>query len=280
MVFENGRKASSRISLYINGEKNNRVKIKQVPNEEEKSVRLLGFWIDEKMSLKEHFSVLTKKISKSLFFMSRVKRLLSLEARKLLYFAHVHSHLIYCLPLFTLATKTEMSKLIKIQKRALRIVFNKSYNHPSSPLFHDIVTLPLDQILEREAIKMLHSISNFQKPETLAHFFKSRYSAHNLNLRISLDFDIPFIAHTKLIMHPLYALPRLWNNSKTICKYINNREEFLKSIRNYFFSIQECNMCSKKYCKICKYEEWIKFQKSKRNIVVKSTHYIRYSTNF
>ena len=141
----------------------------------------------------------------------------------MLYFAHVHSHLIYCLLLYTLATKTELSKLIKLQKKALRIVYNKKRNYSSSPLFHDIVTLPIDHLLEKEAVQLLYSVSNFQEPKSLAHFFSERYFVHNKNLRSTLDFDIPFISSSKLYMHPLYALPRIWNNSKMSCKFNNKR---------------------------------------------------------
>ena len=209
--------------------------------------------------------------------MSRVKRSISLEARKLLYFAHIHSHLTYCLPLFTLATKTDLSKLIRLQKKSLRIVFNKCRTYPSSTLFHSIATLPLDKLLEREIIKLMYSIHYFEKPKSLISFFQMKENEHNINLRISLNYQLPFIRSSKLQMHPLYALPRIWNNSKLTCKYNNVQEEFLSGIRNYYFSIQEVNSCSKRFCKICNYIEWIKHQKLNRNYVVKSTEYIRYS---
>ena len=81
-------------------------------------------------------------------------------------------------------------------------------------------------------------------------------------------------------MHPLYALPRIWNNSKLTCKYLNNKEDFLRDIRFQYFMMQQVNSCDKKFCKICRYEEWLENQKLNRNYTVKSTNYVRYSTKY
>ena len=78
--------------------------------------------------------------------MRHVRKSLSLEARKLLYFAHIHSHLMYCIPLYILSNQMEFDKLLKLQKKALQITYDKPYNYPSSPLFHDIGTIPINHL--------------------------------------------------------------------------------------------------------------------------------------
>ena len=88
MVFTSDSKPSPRLDIFFEGV--NDISITQVPNNSASSVRLLGFWIDEKLTLRDHFSKITNKISKSLFFISRVKRIINIEARKLLYYAHIH----------------------------------------------------------------------------------------------------------------------------------------------------------------------------------------------
>ena len=89
MVFTSDSKPSPRLDIIFEGENNN-ISITQVPNNSAPSVSLLDFWIDEKFTLRDHFSKITNKISKSLFFISRVKWIIYLQARKLLYYAHIH----------------------------------------------------------------------------------------------------------------------------------------------------------------------------------------------
>ena len=107
--------------------------------------------------------------------MKRVRKSLSLEARKLLYFAHIHSQLMYCIPLYILSNQTELDKLLKLQKKALRITYNKSYNYPSSPLFHDIGTIPINDLVEKEIVKLMHNIESYKKPASLLQFFRGKY---------------------------------------------------------------------------------------------------------
>ena len=118
-------------------------------------VRFLGFYIDERLSLKDHITNMSKSLNKSMFFLSRVKNFLPLNCRKQLYFAHIHSHLVYCLPLLSMAYKTDLSKLEKLQRKALRITYNVGYRAATLPS-HDLDTLPLADLMERFILKFMH----------------------------------------------------------------------------------------------------------------------------
>ena len=66
MVFTSDSKPAPRLDIFFEGV-NDKISINQVPNNSASSVRLLGFWIDEKLTLRDHFSKITNKISKSFF---------------------------------------------------------------------------------------------------------------------------------------------------------------------------------------------------------------------
>ena len=177
MVFSSGLRTSPRINLSANF-LNSSVSLDQVPNKSEHTVRLLGFRFNEKLTINDHFLKVASKISRFLFFMRRVRKSLSLEARKLLYFAHIHSHLMYCIPLYILSNQVELDKLLKLQKKALRITYDKPYNYPSSPLFHDIGTIPINHLVEKEIVKLLHNINSYKKPSSLLHFLERKMTIH------------------------------------------------------------------------------------------------------
>ena len=191
----------------------------------------------------------------SLFYLNRIKNILNLESRKLLYFSHVHSHLIYCLPLLILANKTEFRKLLKLQKKALRIVDNKSYCFSTSSLFHDIGTLPIYNLMEKEIMKLLHQIRSYRKPTYLIEYFKEKVGPGYF-LRQDFEFEIKFTRSAKLSKHPIISFPRIFNDFEHICKAISERSDFMRQLNKYYFQIQPVNKCEKPFCKICNFNRW------------------------
>jgi hypothetical protein len=86
--------------------------IARIHNEgEEKSFKLLGVMLDEYLSFEAHVNNLCVKISKSLFCMNRIKNFVNPASMKMLYFAMVHSHLVYCINIYGCANKTTLNKL-------------------------------------------------------------------------------------------------------------------------------------------------------------------------
>jgi hypothetical protein len=54
---------------------------------------------------------------------------------KMLYFAMVHSHIVYCLNVFSSANVTTLMPLKLKQKEAIRIICNAGYRDHTGPLF-------------------------------------------------------------------------------------------------------------------------------------------------
>jgi hypothetical protein len=64
---------------------------------EEKRFKLLGVHFDEYLSFNAHISSVCAKIPKSLYCLNRIKNFVTPSALKMLYFAMVHSHIVYCI---------------------------------------------------------------------------------------------------------------------------------------------------------------------------------------
>jgi hypothetical protein len=78
-----------------------------------KSFKLLGVLLDEYLSFDDHIDNLCAKISKSLFCINRVKNFVNLDTKKTLYFAMVHSHLSYCLTVYSCANSTSLNNRVQ-----------------------------------------------------------------------------------------------------------------------------------------------------------------------
>ena len=110
--------------------------------------------------------------------MSKLKRLLPLETLKLIYTSLVMCHFSYCITLWGHIP----GRLVKLQKRALRIITNSKYNAHTMPLFKRLNLLTLNDIFKLQCMKFYHKYMNNQLPD----FFRSYYvrdAPHTHNTR-------------------------------------------------------------------------------------------------
>jgi len=108
--------------------------IERVHNEgTEKSFKLLGVYFDEYLSFDAHISHLCAKVSKSLYCINKIKNFIDAHSLKKLYFAMIHSSILYCINVYASANKTTLNPLVLKQKQAIRIISNSGYrDHWSS----------------------------------------------------------------------------------------------------------------------------------------------------
>jgi hypothetical protein len=128
------------------------------PNKDSKSYKLLGVHLDETLSFKTHIENIGNKISKSLYIINRVKNFLPKKSLRNLFFAVVHPHLTYCLNIYSCTAKSNLNRLIILQKRAIRAINLANYNSHTSQLFTDSKILPLDKLITQAKLLFMHSV--------------------------------------------------------------------------------------------------------------------------
>jgi hypothetical protein len=111
------------------------------PVAQDRSYKLLGVLLDEHLSFNQHCSYICNKIAQSNFIISKVKNLLPTKILKTIYYALVHSNLLYCLPLYSCTSAKNVNKLTVMQKKAIRNVCNANYNAHTSQLFKNLKIL-------------------------------------------------------------------------------------------------------------------------------------------
>ena len=100
------------------------------PDPNERTYKFLGVYLDEFLSFDTHCNKICNKLAKSNFIISRVKNILPLKSLKTLYFALVHPHLLYCLPIFSSTTQKNIKRISKMQKKAYHQV---KIHYPITP---------------------------------------------------------------------------------------------------------------------------------------------------
>jgi len=78
--------------------------------------KLLGVLLDENLTFNDHVSCLCSKLSRSIYCLNKVKNFLPPQALKTLYFSLIHSHLLYCLTIYSCTSKSNLEKIAKMQR--------------------------------------------------------------------------------------------------------------------------------------------------------------------
>ena len=97
-----------------------------------------------------------------------MKSYIPLECRKLYYNAYILPVMDYCDTIWGNCTKYNINRIVKLQKRAARIILNMSFDSPSDPLFKKLKWLTFPQrITYHKAIQVYKSLNNLSPSDDL-----------------------------------------------------------------------------------------------------------------
>lgn len=193
-----------------------------------KTISYLGVQLDNEFNWKPHIDALCKKLSYSCFVLAKSRKYFDNETLRTLYFSIFQSHLSYCIESWGFTYKTFIEPVVKLQKRALRIINFKPPCTPSEPLFISNRIMPLYNLRNyRIALLVRNVISNE------AHFPPSIFSSAKTYSRSVLQgkFLIP-ISHNDYGQRRLkHTGVKIWNEIPAFILYSFNR---CIALKNFF----------------------------------------------
>ena len=86
-------------------------------------VKMLGMYIDSKLSFKEHITEICKRAGRKLNVLRRLSAHLDTESKLVLFYSFVLAHFEYCSTIWHCCNRKQARKIEKIQERALRYVY-------------------------------------------------------------------------------------------------------------------------------------------------------------
>jgi hypothetical protein len=187
-----------------------KVKLARVYNDGDnanQTYKLLGVLFDEYLSFNQHIAYVQRKLARSLYLLNRAKNFLTHKALRLVYFSTVHAHLMYCPIITSISSKTNISKLFTMQKKAIRIVCSKRINDHTPPLFLSNHIMTLDMIIKCAKLKLMHSVRYNYCQKSFNDCFV-RINAEDLHYELShqQDFQVPRARIEMFKRIPIYTL--------------------------------------------------------------------------
>ena len=182
MIFKRVNKTVEHLSLKIEN-----TNIERVTN-----FNFLGLTISDNLEWKTHVQKIANKCSRTTGILNKLKHILPASISLMLYNSLLLPQLNYCI----LAWGHNCKRLIKLQKKALRIISISKYNAHTDPLFKIYRILKLPHILQLQELKFYHKYINKKLPAYLQSIpLKQNKSFHEHLTRSHLKLHITRTNH-------------------------------------------------------------------------------------
>ena len=142
ILFKNAKKPAKTLNIKIKGE--------QI--EEKEYTKYLGILIDNKLSWNYHIKHTNLKISKGIGILTKLRRYLSKNVLRTLFYAFVQPHIDCGLLVWGSATPTNLKPIKKNLQKAVRKILFKARNQPIEPLFHELK--PIEPLFQSHPIHL------------------------------------------------------------------------------------------------------------------------------
>lgn len=222
-------------------------------NSETPAIKFLGVFIDPDLNFKYHINILHQKISKSVFTFKCIKKVLSHKALITLYYAFVHSQLLYCLPAWSSSYQSYLNPLTLLQKKVIRIISGKRYNSHTANLFRNLDILPIHELSIFSKLTIMYDYINNKLPSTFSTLWRRNNEINVRALRNLNDFYIPLVRKTSIENFPEFYFQKLWNEmcNNDLLTSDQPRKKFVKNLKVYLM-LQVETICNNNSCLECR----------------------------
>ena len=147
------------------------VMINNQPVERVEDFSFLGVLIDHNLRWSKHVNYVSNKLSRVCGILSRLKNLLPQSILQLIYNALFLPHLNYGITTWGFHS---CSRLVKLQKKAIRSIIKSKYNAHTSPIFKKLGLLKFSDIFKLSCIKIYYKYKNNMLPN----YFNDMFNYH------------------------------------------------------------------------------------------------------
>ena len=132
-----------------------------------------------------------KKLSKSIALVRRATQFVNQNVLINMYNSLVLPHFTYCSNVWNDGSRTHTNKLLKMQKRAARIITGSTYEVRSKDIFNILHWEPIETTLKKREMIMIFKALQGQLPEFMTNIFKiclnDMYPLRSNNCKLYLE---------------------------------------------------------------------------------------------
>ena len=175
MLFTNQKRTDNHNNFTIN--------IENTPLRLTEQTTFLGVVLDCRLKWNLHVEKIASKVSKFIGILKKVKSKLNFSSLLTLYNTFVNTHMSYCIAVWGCTARVYLDKLLKLQKRALRLVFNVHYREHTSQLFLQAKVLNVYKMYSYNVCIFMYRVFKHITLSSIANLFQIRQHMLDINIR-------------------------------------------------------------------------------------------------
>ena len=154
---------------------------------------------------------------------------------RLLYFAFVHSQLLYGIEVYANTRHAQLNKLCVLNNKILRIIQNEPLRTPVVQRYKSYNTLPIPKLHNFQLLCLVFKYFNCNKklPIIFTNFFTPNSEIHTHHTRSTNDLHLSRVNSSRGVRCVKFKASQSWNNLPTKLKVIKNFGTFKRKLVNY-----------------------------------------------
>ena len=235
------------------------LKIRKKAIMEKDHVMYLGVTLDTHLNWNHHILNVSKKISRSVGIMYKLKHYMNSKMLKNIYYSLIFSHIVYAIQIWGSACSTVMEKILVLQKKAVRIMSKHddvlTFSGPlvsTNPIFKKLEILKVEDVFNFHILKFIYMCLNQSTPQNFHSWFIPNYNIHSYNtvsnttINMRNYFEIENVETTnnihiergRLVNYGAKLLkvlgPNLWNSVPLKIRNAENIFLFKKNLKLFY----------------------------------------------
>ena len=226
MIFSLRKKIKPDLNVLINDNI-----IKQV-----ESTKFLGVLIDSDMSWCSHIKYIKNKMSRGIGILAKARKYFKLNTLLTLYHSFLYSYINYCIEVWGKANIYYMSSLLKLQKKAIRIITSSNYKAHTEPIFLKLNLLTVQKLYEYNVFIFMFKFINGYLPSLFNDIFVKNYTIPEYSMRQYNLLHVPKVKTSAFKKTIRYMGVSLWNSVSNVLNINCSVVTFKKTVKKYLLT--------------------------------------------
>ena len=186
------------------------IQINNIKLERVEQFNFLGIVLDESLSWIPHINKVNGKLYRILGILNRIKYLVPENIKSMIFNSLAMPHLSYGLILWG----QKCNKLLKIQKKMVRVIVKQKYNAHCNPIFKKLKVLKIHEMYKLSLYKFYYKFQHKELPVNLLNLkLRFQNDFHNYQTRHRNQLHINPLSHAFAEQKIDICLPKLINST-------------------------------------------------------------------
>ena len=205
-------------------------------------VKYLGILIDSQLTFQAHSTSVSKKIARVAGMMYRIRKFVNDKILCTIYNSLIYPFILYGVPIWGNADEIHIEPIHIIQKKAVRIILNKTgfiansfAREHSAPLFKELELLNIYDIYKVETLKFVYDSHHKNNPPQFHTFYSYPTNQTSTAANRESNLNTPQVRTSTYGLKSLkYTGVMLWNDLSAKLRILPSKKCFGKAVKKRF----------------------------------------------